>query len=175
MWTLDFIHHSPRSSSSLSCFLSLYFYESGCPLPISYLGSWQSFAEPSIVPEPFPTCIYVRSDCLAYTRTVPDMYIRQVRLSCVTRQDLYHLASTLANTDGLLASDLCHLASTLTNTDDIPKVYPCHLASALTNTDDIPKVDPCHLASALNNTDDEADDFTRGRSVASNRLLTRRH
>ena len=50
------------------------------------------------------------------------MYICGVRSSRVTRQELYHLASTPANTDGLLVSDLRHLASTLTNTDDILKV-----------------------------------------------------
>ena len=52
------------------------------------------------------------------SRTVPDVYIRQVRSSRVTRQDPSHLANTLANTDGLLVSDLHHLANNLTNSDD---------------------------------------------------------
>ena len=52
------------------------------------------------------------------SKTVSDMYIRQVRSSRVTCQDFSHLANTLANTNGLLVSNLCHLANTLTNTND---------------------------------------------------------
>ena len=56
---------------------------------------------------------------LNYSKTVPDMYICQVWLSCITCQDSSHLANILANTDSLLVLDLCHLTNTLTNTKEM--------------------------------------------------------
>ena len=64
-------------------------------------------------------------------------------------QNFYHLASSLANTNGLLTLDFYHLANILINTNDILKIKLCHLASILTNTND------------------KANDFTKKRSIVS--------
>ena len=170
MWTLDFIHHPPGPRHHSHALPGLCFYESGCPSPISYLGSWTVLRQD----------LYHLASTLANTDGLPSspsQYSDQYWWHAEGRpsSDLRHLASTLTNTDDILKVDLRLLASTLTNTDDILKVDLRHLASTLTNTDDILKVAPRHLASTLTNTDDKADDFTRGRSVASNRLLTPRH
>ena len=62
LWILFIIFWGPCHHSHT--LLGLCFYESGCLLPIFYLWSWHSFAEPSIIPKPFLTCTYVKSDCL---------------------------------------------------------------------------------------------------------------
>ena len=65
------------------------------------------------------------------------MYIPQVRLSCITNQNFYYLASNLTDTNSSLVSNFHYLASTLTNTNDIFKVNPYYLVNTLTNTNDI--------------------------------------
>ena len=85
-------------------FFSLCFYELSCLLPISYLGFQWSFA------------------VLNHSRSVLDIYIYQVQLSCVTCQDFYYLTNTLANTNSLLVSNFGHLASILININDMLKI-----------------------------------------------------
>ena len=48
-------------------------------------------------------------------------YVKYGRL-VYTYQNLYYLATTLANTDGLLVLDFYYLASILSNTNNILKV-----------------------------------------------------
>lgn len=63
------------------------------------------------------------------------MYIRLDYLIYID-QDFYHLASTLANTNNLLALELYYLANTPTNINDILKVNLYYLANTPTNTND---------------------------------------